>query len=718
MKKKRVFLIIYIVLALFFLVTSTRAVSRTSTQASTVLTPEEMTLSQAKDVTLSEDGAYLVFTPTSGSASVLLTLPELKWESGWVSKCNTLRITLADEVTAGNIHAAGVPGCIVENASCLIHFDGGIKENAVISSDVPIRIEQIEIADVLYSYDIAPNPISMIALAVWALLGIFLALKTSFFEDVRVFFVKERDFCKQLFTSKRLFVLHVASLIGIAIYALALLYALLCSTFMSNKPLYVMGAALVFLLFAADALLVRKNAHPARLMLAALLLIGTAIAVVLPAATVVSWDDEYHFAHAAYPSALLAFKELSAADFMLQFQQLTWSDYAQYTPTNMAARLLYDSTLSWRSVTSFLPADLLSSFHPLMLLALPFAAVYYAFIYAVYAPTVLAFFLSRLVGADVIFMFTLGRLANLALYAFVLYFGIKRLSRGGTLFALVALIPTAVFLSVSYTADAYVTAFILSGLAVFIAAFQKKKPLSRGEMAAMIALIAIGCGPKAIYFIMLFPLLFLPKECFRDAKSQKRFRLAVCIVAFLVLVSFLLPFLIDMGSKTDLRGGSDVSASEQIKFILKEPLRYTQILLGFLADYVSFPNTLTHLSFLAYLGNVGNLLPSVYLALMLYAAFTDRGVCDLGKGAVRVRLASLFTAFAALCLVATSLYVGYTPVGHPTVLGCQYRYIFPILPLLLYAVPAPASRRSALRGTVLVSSAAVLSAICFLEIYF
>lgn len=716
LKKKRIALIIYIVLALFFLVTSTRAVGKASTQVSDVLLPEDIILHSPNGVTLSEDGEHLVFTPTKGAAAVAIILPEL---DGTVTKvqANTVRVKLADEITAGNFNMASVPGCLIEGDTYLFHFDKGMSGDVTLTCDAPVRVSQIEIANVLYSYRIAPNPVSLIALALWAVLGILLALKTSFFEDIRVLFSREKALCKELFAKKRLFILHVLSLVSIALYSLALLAALLLSVVYPSSATLVMAAAIAFMLFAADALLVKRNVHPSRLMLAALLLIGSAIAIALPAATVVSWDDEYHFAHAAYPSALLAFKELTVADFSLQFQQVTWASYTQWTPHEIAARLLYDSSLPWRSVTSFLPADLLSSFHPLMLLALPFAAIYFAFIYAVYAPTTVAFLLSRLVGADVLVMLTLGRLANLALYAFVLYFGIKRLSRGATLFSLVALIPAAVFLSASFTADAWVTAFILSGLAVFIAAFQKRKPLSRGEKIAMISLIALGCGPKAIYFIMLFPLLFLPKECFEDGKSRKRFILAVCAVALAVLVSFMLPFLIDMGSKTDIRGGSDVSASGQIAFILKNPLAYTSILLNFLADYVSFPRTVAHLSFLGYLGNVGNFLPSVYLALLLFAAFTDKGSRDLGKSALGVRLSSAFTAFAALCLVATSLYVGYTPVGHTTVLGCQYRYIFPILPLLLYAIPAPVTRRSVCRETVLISSAAMLMTICFLRIY-
>ena len=69
--------------------------------------------------------------------------------------------------------------------------------------------------------------------------------------------------------------------------------------------------------------------------------------------------------------------------------------------------------------------------------------------------------------------------------------------------------------------------------------------------------------------------------------------------------------------------------------------------------------------------------------------FTDRHKDDGYARLQPARWLTLLTCFAQLVLVATSLYVGFTPVGHETILGCQYRYIFPILiPFCYFLAPA------------------------------
>jgi uncharacterized membrane protein len=43
---------------------------------------------------------------------------------------------------------------------------------------------------------------------------------------------------------------------------------------------------------------------------------------------------------------------------------------------------------------------------------------------------------------------------------------------------------------------------------------------------------------------------------------------------------------------------------------------------------------------------------------------------------------------------ATALYISFTPVGHNTILGCQWRYIIPTLFPFLYAVGSPRVRHT------------------------
>ena len=733
MQRKKLFRLIYICLILFLLCACVKPYAVTEERTVASLNAATLAGGSAEhmELSLSDDGAHALMTPTAEGASVtffrtstpcqmaILHLAEREHEGIYNLYLSSDGTFSPDRVASGIQYEDG-------RACCFLIPDGewtGFR----LAADTPIAPTEHLIVEAQHSTHYTVNAVALILLLLALALGILFERKWHIFGECHRFFVKNVCFCKELFTKNRFyFLIHTGFLVTTALY---LVLALVDFTLALVSPLYgavtYLSAALALAFFFADSVAVKKNVHAARLLLATLLLIGSAAVLSSPYASAVSWDDEYHFAFAAYPSALLSGQSLSLADFWIQFHGSTGASFAA-DPEGTASLLLYGAQTQGRGVLSFLPEGLwetlMESFHPLWLIALvfitPLVLLYFAFQYAVYLPSGFAFWLCRMVRADFLTMLTLGKLAILLTYALVLYFGIKRLKRGASLFAVTALIPAAFFLSLNFTCDAWVTAFILSGLAVFIAALQERKPLSRGEKITMVALIVIGCGPKAIYFIMLFPLLFLPKECFEDKKSRKRFILAVCAVALAVLVSFLLPFLIDMGSKTDIRGGSDVSAGGQIAFILKNPLSYTKILLSFLAEYVAFPNAAAYLSRLGYIGTMGTFLPTLYLGVLLFSALTDRGACDLGKGTLRIRIALLFTAFAALCLVATSLYVGYTPVAHTTVLGCQYRYIFPILPFLLYAVPAPITRRSDTRAALTVGAAALITAFTYFQIYF
>lgn len=200
----------------------------------------------------------------------------------------------------------------------------------------------------------------------------------------------------------------------------------------------------------------------------------------------------------------------------------------------------------------------------------------------------------------------------------------------------------------------------------------------------MITALAFACGPKEIYFLLMTPLLFLPRDRFKSKKSARITKIAIVLIMLAILLSFAIPMLVNTGSSTDLRGGSDVNSAEQIKFILSNPLEYAKICINFIKDYVSLSSMSTHVSMYAWLGIGNQIYALIAILVLFFCTFTDRIGDDRYKHAWIIRAIGLFVGFAQIVLVATALYVSYTPVGFHTVNGCQYRYLFPIFPLMLY----------------------------------
>lgn len=287
-------------------------------------------------------------------------------------------------------------------------------------------------------------------------------------------------------------------------------------------------------------------------------------------------------------------------------------------------------------------------------------------------------YLGRVLGFPFHLIWEFGRFAGLLAYSIIGYYAIRRLKSGKMILASVLMIPENLFLAANYSYDPGVTIFIALGMAYYFAEWQEpEKKLTWFNTGIMIGALFVGCYTKAIYFpLLLFP-LFLPKSKFENPKQRLWF-IGLTIGAMLLLIlSFALPMIRPGASEGDKRGGEDVNASRQIAFILSNPLEYTRILTGFLKSYLHPDKASSFLSSFAYYGKTPN--SGVYLVILAMVIFTDKNLCDnhfAGKGWMRALL--LFAIFGTMCLVATSMYIMFTPVGLDTINGCQPRYMLPL----------------------------------------
>jgi uncharacterized membrane protein len=278
-------------------------------------------------------------------------------------------------------------------------------------------------------------------------------------------------------------------------------------------------------------------------------------------------------------------------------------------------------------------------------------------------------------------------------YALIIGSGIKRMKSGGYLFSAVCLIPCAMFLASAYSYDYWLTAWVAYSFAYFISELQQpEKKIEKRDMICLLGSMFLACLAKQVYFFLFVPFLFLPNSKFESPEKAKKFR-RQCILWMLILVLiFIVPILVRPGDGSDMRGGSEVSATGQIKYILKNPMEFLKTMWKFVASYVSAPQFVQASNFYAYIssytGGIESIWGTASLVLLLYVAFTDRSEKILLKERNRIYGIGALSALLQIFLNATSLYVAFTPVGHDWVNGCQYRYIFPVLlPLLFFMVP-------------------------------
>ena len=294
---------------------------------------------------------------------------------------------------------------------------------------------------------------------------------------------------------------------------------------------------------------------------------------------------------------------------------------------------------------------------------------------------------SRMFGASFYQQFLLGEFANLLIYAVVCFQAIKKLNSGKMILTVIALFPTNLFLATSYSYDYWVTCFSFLGMAYFISEMQEQdKPITRKNTIIMCGSFFIACLPKLLYAPALLIPFFMHKTSF--SKKEHRKYLGFCTAALVLLLGMLLlKSLTTISNGGDMRGGAEISSYGQIQYIFAAPFTYMKTLFKFLMQYLSFGNMGAYIVNFAYLGT--GVCSGAFIFLMLFTAITDKKRYDKYRGNLVLKIASILFYVGMAALIATALYIDFTPVGSEQILGCQARYLIPLLFPLMSLIGNP-----------------------------
>ena len=347
-----------------------------------------------------------------------------------------------------------------------------------------------------------------------------------------------------------------------------------------------------------------------------------------------------------------------------------------------------------------------------------------------YVPAALGLAIGRGLHLPYMWAFHLGAAMNMALYLILFYFSMKRLKSGKMILVTIAGMTTAMFLAAVYSLDSWITGFTMLGMATFLETMQEQKTLSLKNMCVMLGSFSLAFLPKAIYCPLFLLLLMIPEKKFINRKVMKDFRVTtlalfvtfllemVCsfklfliilviswmfvdlcylffmrmtrkqkkiigisfgiLVLFIVVfaIYFVVPNLLGVG---DLRGGIGVNSSGQVRFILNNPLKYMEILTNYLfTNYLYWGG-----AFKIIFGTFGYIGESSFglisFVLLLIVTFTDKNEKDSWKEYDRVKIVMIILVMTIIILIATALYVSFTPVALNTINGCQPRYLIPLM---------------------------------------
>ncbi len=300
-------------------------------------------------------------------------------------------------------------------------------------------------------------------------------------------------------------------------------------------------------------------------------------------------------------------------------------------------------------------------------------------------PTAMGILLGRAAGMVFTDWFVLARLANLLFYTVILYFAVKIVPVGKSLMAFLALLPTPVFLTMSYNTDYFMNALMLLAIAVFLREyFTPEERISRKSIALFTVAMFLACIGKAIYIPLILVGLLLPESKFASRKQRWIYRgiLIGCCVLVLLFVA------LNAGGMSDPRGG-DTSVSGQISYILHNPFAFAVVFVKSIAKTaVEFlfgcEATLNFNIAGIYEGGTAEIIMLIALVLLIVIA---KGNDKRYRINARTTVIAFGIIGVVICFIWGSMYLAYTPVGSSVINGVQARYYIPFLFLLFLLIP-------------------------------
>lgn len=431
-------------------------------------------------------------------------------------------------------------------------------------------------------------------------------------------------------------------------------------------------------------------------------MIGTINIISPPCSLDLSWDDQIHYSRANYIAR--GFKSYeSEAGYQLSVNSLSLGSLNKENfPQEKREQLInyingIDKDSQYDGLRSFTAYGLGSG------------AISYV-------PTAIGLVIGRGLGFSAINTLLFGKLVNLICYALIFSYSIYLLrKRGYIIAAFIGLIPTSVFLASSYSYDWWVTALTVLGYAIYANEYEEKKEVSKKTLMISIFVILGAILPKPAYLPILFPMLI--GSFSKNKKESKSLKIIACIVV--VLIGAFIFVGITKNGFNDTRGSLEVNASEQIKFILGNPISYAVILFRFIWGYITPDNINTTFGFLTAYG-YGKFYTVILIVLTIGSVIDS--VCwndSENKVVNRLRISNLIGVFATVILIATAFYITYTAVGSDIIDGTQCRYLIPLFfPLIYYVCRVNTDISQMLKDKVLIVGCILMAAVLCYNIYF
>ena len=269
------------------------------------------------------------------------------------------------------------------------------------------------------------------------------------------------------------------------------------------------------------------------------------------------------------------------------------------------------------------------------------------------------------------------RFAGLLTYIFLAWLAIRLIPFGKWLFTALAIAPMAIYQASTINTDTITNGIglLFIGGTLHIADKNSIRLKEVGELLILVSILFLS--KPNIYPFILLPFLLIP-----PSKYSKRILYSLLILCTLILFGIEVMGWNLISPNPGFESTGNVNATEQLKYILSNPLAFPKVILNDLRIYG--PTYLKQ--WIGVYGYDYGSVPILTYIFFVIGIFVALFLKDDYMPSRKARLSLLLVFF--LCYMATllSLYLTYTAVGEGFAYGIQGRYYIPIAPLLFLAL--------------------------------
>ena len=305
-----------------------------------------------------------------------------------------------------------------------------------------------------------------------------------------------------------------------------------------------------------------------------------------------------------------------------------------------------------------------------------------------YLPQALGFTIARMLHLGYLPMILLGRIWNLAAAVFLMYFGLKKLPFGKTIFAIIGMLPITLqqVMSCSYDPVLIGCAYIFVGYCLFLA-YTEEEVYLNDIIIMMLSGGMLAACKGGVYLPLVFLILLIP---FKRKLFNKKWLPVIGMLCLCVLFMFGRQFASKIFTIVTMTAGSVFGRAEQVElytvsYFIQNPIELLRV----------FENTFMLLSDHYIATFVGGLMGWLNVRVYWFVVF---GFCLLlFMASMRGKTAKQYVSFGDKCyfsliclgclgLIAVSMLVSWTPMGNEAILGIQGRYFIPFMGVGLCAL--------------------------------